>query len=426
MTKKKYDPEKEIEKLCEEHKIVFVAGTDGRQGHDNFSKIKKAGMLKLLHSKLLEFIDSGKVGDILVVDDFGIPTFRQDIEETKNESIEKEGLEFYYDKDLIDMEFPEPEWIIRNQIPVGEVGILAGKRGDRKTFYALYQAICSSAGLDCVEDAVKRKNKVLYVSEEDGKNALLPRAKAIKKGMGLENESLDIIYFTLNNLKLDMENDKFTKFLDILKNFRPDLIIIDCLQRCVTFDVDIDNKSISEFFTGTIKPLQKLYGGTWLFIHHLRKGITGGKPPEDLLDEIRGGSEIVNFPRFVLICQTPKQSPNLMVFTPVKLSYSELPDPKVISFTNSEEEKSIVISYEGLPKDVLKTELKCAEAIKEFLFRNQITEFRTRDIKERAEEVGYKKSMISNGLKLLVEQGFVQKPKVGFYVVKGGGKQTKI
>jgi len=378
-----------------------------------YSKLDQEGLEKygFEEGKKLEWMDKIKDSVLLVQFDYKKP-------EPKIEKAKEDELEFYSDGELINKEFPEPEWIIKNQIPKGEVGILAGKRGERKTFFALYQAICCAAGMNCVTDEVKKKRKVFYISEEDGINALQPRIKGLKKALGLGEKKLNIKYFVQNNLKLDEKNLKFAKFIGEMEKFKPDLIIIDTLQRCVSFDVDKDNKEISEFFTGTIKPLQKSLGGTWMFIHHLRKGISGGKPIDDLMDEIRGGSEIVNYPRFVLICNVPKKSKELMVLTPVKMSYAELSEPKVVSF-ESEEEIGIQVEYKGTPEEVLRKEVKCAEAIKEWLFNKQIVEFRTKDIKEE-KELEFGNTIKQDALKLMVGQGFLEKKKLGFYNVAGG------
>ena len=59
MHEKKYNPEEEIEKLCEKHKIYLELGNDKRKGFDSFSKLKKIKKLNVLHSELLKFIDSG-------------------------------------------------------------------------------------------------------------------------------------------------------------------------------------------------------------------------------------------------------------------------------------------------------------------------------------------------------------------------------
>jgi hypothetical protein len=64
------------------------------------------------------------------------------------------GFEVYSDADIMNYEPEKQLWLIENQIPKGEVGILAGKRGDKKTWTALYQAICIAAGINCFGDKV--------------------------------------------------------------------------------------------------------------------------------------------------------------------------------------------------------------------------------------------------------------------------------
>jgi len=338
---------------------------------------------------------------------------------SKPEIKQEKILEFYYDKDLINIVFPEPEWIIENQIPLNEVGIMVGKRGERKTFTALYQAICVASGKDCFGDKVSKPRKVLFVSEEDSIIRLSERIKSLKKGLGIEKEELPLIYLTEQQLKLDTTDEKNKKFQEILQDFKPSLVIIDTLQRCVSFDADKDNQEISEFFMNFIKPLTTQYNCSWLIVHHLRKGISGGNVPHDLLDEVRGGSEIVNFPRFVLCCQVPKDSKELMVFKVLKMSYAEIPDSKVVSFSNSPEEGT-KIEYVGTPDEVLANEAQCAKAIQEYLFTNQITEFKTKELTttEASEKIGFKKSMIHSGLKFLVDKLYLEKLKRGVYSVK--------
>lgn len=51
----KYDPEKEIEKLCEENKIYFTMNNKGR--YVEVDAVKAAGLLNLAHSQLLKFIE---------------------------------------------------------------------------------------------------------------------------------------------------------------------------------------------------------------------------------------------------------------------------------------------------------------------------------------------------------------------------------
>lgn len=330
-------------------------------------------------------------------------------------------FEIFTDKDLMEYEPKEQKWLIENQIPQGEIGTLAGKRGERKTFTALYQAACLASQTKTFDNEVPRKGKVLFISEEDGIDTIATRIKGIKKGLGIEEE-LGIRYLCLNGLKLDRQDLKFQKFKDLLEDFLPDLIIIDALQRCVTFEVDKDNRAISELFTEIIRPLTKKYGMSWLFITHLRKSPTQGSVV-DPLDEIRGGSELVNYSRFVLSTQAPKYQTKtegeseLIIFRVLKMSNSRMPQDKVISFTS--EGEVIKIKYEGIPEDVLAGEKQSANAIKDWLFSEQLTSFQTKDITKASERIGFKSSMITLGLKLLMNEGFLKKVKRGYYEVVG-------
>lgn len=345
-------------------------------------------------------------------------------EEQEEEKPEVEiNLEVYDDKELLQYEPKSQKWLIENQIPENEIGLLVGKRGERKTFTALYQALCLASGKECLDDKIPEPKKIVFVTEEDSIDTLVSRIKPLKKSLGLENKELPIKYLSFNGLKLDRDDQRYNKFKLLLKEFTPDLIIIDALQRCVTFEIDKDNRSISELFTERIRPLMKETGGTWLFISHLRKGLGNGNKSSDPLDEVRGGSELVNYARFVLSCETPRyqtkteEGGDFVLFRVLKMSASQIKEPKVISFTNVE--GGIRVSYEGLPEDVLAGEVQCANAIKDWLFANQNIEFQTRDVNNASEEIGFKKTLISSGLKLLIKQGIIKKVKKGHYEVIG-------
>lgn len=73
-----YDPEKEIGHLLETNNISIV------QSDCEYQKIKSLGKLKLLHLKLLEFVDSKKEKDVLLVDEFiGLKVRRDNLEKKK-------------------------------------------------------------------------------------------------------------------------------------------------------------------------------------------------------------------------------------------------------------------------------------------------------------------------------------------------------
>jgi len=334
-----------------------------------------------------------------------------------------DDLDVFSDEELMNYEPPEQKWLIENQIPKGEVGLLVGKRGERKSFIAQIQAICGASQQPVFQDEVKEKFKVLWIDEEMGKDEIAKRTKILKKGLGVEN-ALEIKYISRTGLKLDKKDtQKFKKFKELFLEYKPDLCVVDCLQRVVSFECDKDNASISELFTGVVRPLIKATGSTFYFIHHLRKSPSGNYKPEDPLDEVRGGSELVNYCRFVLMAQTPKyqtktsEGGEMVLFRVLKMSNAQMPDPKVISFTNIED--SLVVKYEGVPEEVLAGEVQSSKAIKEFLFSEQIIEFRTKDILDNSEKIGFKQTLLKMGLNCLVKQGYLSKIGRGKYEVVG-------
>lgn len=389
------------------------------------------GLLKG-ETKEEEEAEAKRIGDEWKLRDMMVEGAIKDVELGNEEDFDK--LEVYSFEDMKTY-VPEPQqWLIENQIPKSEIGFLVGKRGERKTYIALLLSLCLASGKECMNDKVPEKKKVLWLEEETGKDNLTLRTMDMAKGMGIDKEQLEIKFISYSGLKLDHEpteinpNRKFQEFKRIVAEFKPDLIIDDCLQRSVSFEVDKDNASISRFFTEIVRPMTIKYGCSWLFIHHLRKGINGNTKSEDPLDEVRGGSELVNYARFVLSCSVPKyqqtENSEMVVFRVLKMSNSQKPPAKVISFTNTKEGLKIV--YEGEPSEVLKGEVQCGNAIEEYLFEKQMFKFQTKDINEIADEIGFKKTLINSGLKYLLEKGVIKKEKRGHWKISGDISQGKL
>ncbi len=427
-----YDKLIESYPICKKEIDEFIGGLINRYDKINFDSLSypfgwETDLTKQNIAVKNVFIDKIKEFILMVCE---IPESKEEIKEEK--------LKSWLYKDMINFEPPKQEWIIENQIPVGEIGLLVGKRGERKTFIALYQAVCIASGLTCFNDNIPKKRKVLYIDEEAGIYELVRRIKSITKGLEIEKEPLDICIISQEGLMIDLQEDseninvrrleKMNGFNNLLEEFKPDLIIVDCLQRCLSFNVDKENEKMSAVFTGIIRQISNKYSCSWLFIHHLRKSLSNYKAePDDMLDEVRGASEIVNFSRFVLMCQVPKNQENneseKAIFRILKMSNAQKSEPKAINFISSD--NILKIEYLGVPADVLSSERLCANAIRTWLVDNQITrEFRTKEIIEA--DIGYKKSLISLGLNVLLKEGFLTKVKRGIYQIKGEISQSKL
>lgn len=348
--------------------------------------------------------------------------FQMPEEEGKAEEPVK--LEVFTDKDLNTYEPKPQKWLIENAIPAGEIGVLVGKRMERKTFTALHLALCAASQREAFGiEKVSEKARVLIATEEDSIDTLATRIKILKQAMGLSSEALEIKYLAFTGVKLDRADKKREAFLSVIEEFKPTLIILDALQRFVTFEIDKDNRSISALFTDLIRPLQQKLGCGWLIIHHMRKPSNNGNSYiSDPLDEVRGGSEIVNYCRYVLMCQKPKNQntdipgQEFILFRVLKMSNAAMPEDKVIAYTPGPD--GLKVEYIGKPEDILSGEQQAANAIKNYLLTAGIKgEFKTSQIVDAASEIGFKKSLLSEGLGVLVKEGILKKLKRGVYKV---------
>jgi hypothetical protein len=147
----------------------------------------------------------------------------------------------------------------------------------------------------------------------------------------------------------------------------------------------------------------------------MRKGNPQNKV-EDSLDEIRGGSELVNYCRYVLMVDEPrkksKEEKALGIFEVIKMSNSQIPPSKVFEFKANSD--LISMNYLGTPDDILNTEAKIGRAIKQYIVENELTgEFRTKDITDNSNKIGFKRSSLSVGLKWLQDNNEIVKEKRG-------------
>lgn len=348
-------------------------------------------------------------------------------DETKNVIIidEFNKKDFIFtDKDLESYEPKIKEFLIINQVPKKEIGLLVGKRQSLKTWIAQLQAVCLASGSDCLGDKVPKKGKVLYLDLENDKDEIVSRHNAIKKGLNIKDK-LDITYITDLDFRLDKPGTtNYQKFLEELDTLKPDMVFVDGIQRFLSFNVDKENELISNFFTTHIKPLIRKYGSTWIFIHHLRKSPAGKYEPDDLLDEVRGGSEITNIPRFIALCRKSKIESDDKVYFEylnIKLSNYKKPEPKALSFEyikgDVPKNDIVKISFEGVPEEVFKSALLCAENIKKYLLNKGLSEFQSKDITDASKVIGFGKTTINAGLNELKKIGILIKPKQGHWKI---------
>jgi hypothetical protein len=182
-------------------------------------------------------------------------------------------------------------------------------------------------------------------------------------------------------------------------------------------------------FTSIIRPLIKKYDTGFLFIHHLRKSPTGNNGSSgDPLDEVRGGSEITNYARCVFSVSQPRNQKKeedgsmKLILRVLKMNNAPMIEPKVLNFQpNNPDQKlstQIKIEYLGKVDEVLGAEKQAANAIKEYLLEEQITgEFPAKLITDNEKKIGFKRTWLGKGLRQLLDDEFLEKPRRGIYII---------
>ena len=192
----------------------------------------------------------------------------------------KSTAKAFTSKELLDMDFPPPNWIVDDLIPEGFT-LLAGKPKTGKSFLSLQIAAAVSIGLPVLGHFKTKKpgekvSGVLYLAFEDTDRRLKSRYDKIQ---GLGSDDLKFITNPDQNLPgIKAIEDRIIDF----PNTR--LVIIDTLVRFLpAFDFDSYNETYPAM--QSIKDISDKYNVGIIGISHTRK--SGG---DDFVDSISGSN----------------------------------------------------------------------------------------------------------------------------------------
>jgi RecA-family ATPase len=395
-----YDPEKEIEMVCRENNITIVDNEDPRRGHDVLTKLKSLELLNILHSELLLFKDKNLKKGILMVGNVPVEVKRD---------IEPE-LSIIYDKDLKNLHTQKIKWLIKDILPENSINFLGGKRGTFKSFLGLHITYCLASGKLLFNTFETQKTKVLYLDEENGLALIKERSEKIKKGLEIDKDLEEVAFLSFANLKLDKKEwiDQLESFL---QEFQPKVVVVDSLRRFVRFDEN-EAGQVSRLFTEFLRPISQKHGLSWILLHHMRKGI-GGKNPVDDMDELRGSSDLSNYADVILLLQRNRGSNDSVVLKQPKNRYQQEITSKVLRL--EWESDSLKIISMGDAEESIYADEVCAKMIISWMAENEIATFKTKDVLEAMKNEKQTKPTTERALKRLLEQGTLLKPQRGVY-----------
>lgn len=176
--------------------------------------------------------------------------------------------------------------------------ILAGQSGVGKSWLAFDMALSVASGESWLGHFGTEQGGVVYIDEEGSRSGMYRRMKMLMRGREMDNPEIPLHLVIRKGLKLDSQEGLAT-ISRIIWEHKPKLVIADTLIRMHTGEEN-SAKDMARFFDLSSK-LRSAYGVTIGFIHHIRK--PGKDDPGELIDMIRGSSDIRGWPDSVLIAQ---------------------------------------------------------------------------------------------------------------------------
>ncbi len=205
------------------------------------------------------------------------------------------------------------DWIVRDILPRGEAGILAGPPKCGKTWAMLDLGICVALGLPWMgtfDNTMGGPAKVLALAFEDGQRRLRKRVWELARAKGMTpNDKTLQAHLSVSREPLSLPGDERALAAE-LKTWKPQLVLIDNLTRVMAGDQNAikDAKRFSDLWCRLCTDV----GAAIVFLHHTSK--VGPIRPDqrntgDPFELIRGSSDLVASARH-LVLMRPLESPD--------------------------------------------------------------------------------------------------------------------
>ena len=185
-------------------------------------------------------------------------------------------------------------WLVDLLLALGGVGLLAGIPGIGKTWLVLALAYAIATGGRLLDQFDCRQGRVLLVLGEEDPNSVVERLDLLYAGLGLNPEEADklpVEFLIQQGIQVvDSERNLDPVFEQQVREFQPNLLIIDPLRRVQSLDEN-DSGAMSRLFS-VFRQITQIPDNlcSVLLVHHLRKKseFDGGGG----LDRLRGSSDI--------------------------------------------------------------------------------------------------------------------------------------
>jgi archaellum biogenesis ATPase FlaH len=185
--------------------------------------------------------------------------------------------------------FPKVEWIVNKMIPKGSLVAISGIPGSYKSFFALWLATRTAAGLPLFEIGTEdepyfceqktEKTATMFIEEEN--TAIMTHARYV----GFKTPPSNALYFRIDQNFKVKKPEWLKALMEDVDKYKIGLIIMDPFSSVMGLEDENDNAEVS----AVMDLIRKTFldrGVTVVFIHHPSKNAEGGA-------NLRGAGDIL-------------------------------------------------------------------------------------------------------------------------------------
>ena len=314
--------------------------------------------------------------------------------------------------DILTNGIPEIKWRIKNLVPERGITIIGGLAGTFKTWAAMDMAVCCTSGQPFLDEFETEKCNVLYLDEENGDITLPYRFNKLINGHDLTKEEFNNLFISMfNNIKIDT-NDTISTLKVLINEFKPKLVIIDSMVRCMLGEED-KSKDVRVVFDNLKDVFKEYQDLSFVILHHTTKQGRG-------LVSLRGSGDFAAFADVILMFESSHKG-----FASIEMAKNRHVDMSQISnfsfqitdLEDKEGNKSINLHYIGDQSGNLDAVQACIEDMTTWFENEGIIKAQTNEIYEKMSKLTHKKNTIYSAIKQMLSNDLLSKLKRGIYVV---------
>lgn len=185
-------------------------------------------------------------------------------------------------------------WLMENFLALGDISLLVGPSGARKSWVTLDLAVSIAAGIEPLgQFPAIGPAPVMLVDEENPQEEVHRRLRAICEARGILPGVLDGMLHITEPCSGFSFREPWGKaaLLRAVSDHTPVLVILDSLTAVSTINDEADAVQVRRFFHDHLYPIRRICGSTILCVHHTNKAAEWGTPTKDQSAFIRGSQD---------------------------------------------------------------------------------------------------------------------------------------